>query len=95
MHFRFAKHLFLGLAIGGTMEGHVFLKLQTLGIFALGFLAICFDTAAGVLFGGLGLRLGPGPAQGPGESSNRREYESQLFDRLLGGQVRGPLCLVP
>lgn len=43
--------LFLGLAIGGTMEGHVFLKLQTLGIFALGFLAICLDTVTGVLFG--------------------------------------------
>jgi carboxybiotin decarboxylase len=43
--------LFLGLAIGGTMEGHAFLKAQTLAIFGLGFLAICLDTAAGVLFG--------------------------------------------
>ena len=32
---------FLGLAIGGTMEGHAFLKAQTLAIFGLGFLAIC------------------------------------------------------
>ncbi|MBW2063670.1 MAG: sodium ion-translocating decarboxylase subunit beta [Deltaproteobacteria bacterium] len=45
--------LFLGLAIGGTMEGHAFLKTQTLAIFALGFLAICVDTATGVLFGKL------------------------------------------
>ncbi|HMK34999.1 MAG TPA: sodium ion-translocating decarboxylase subunit beta [Desulfomonilaceae bacterium] len=45
--------LFLGLAIGGTMEGSVFLKIQTLGIFALGFTAIVLDTAAGVLFGKL------------------------------------------
>jgi sodium ion-translocating decarboxylase beta subunit len=45
--------LFLGLAIGGTMEGHAFLKAQTLVIFGLGFLAICLDTAAGVLFGKL------------------------------------------
>ena len=43
--------LFLGLAIGGTMEGHAFLKPTTLAIFGLGFLAICFDTVAGVLFG--------------------------------------------
>jgi oxaloacetate decarboxylase beta subunit len=43
--------LFLGLAIGGTMEGHAFLKPTTLAIFGLGFLAICFDTIAGVLFG--------------------------------------------
>jgi oxaloacetate decarboxylase beta subunit len=45
--------LFLGLAIGGTMEGHAFLKPTTLAIFGLGFLAICFDTIAGVLFGKL------------------------------------------
>ncbi|MBW2030353.1 MAG: sodium ion-translocating decarboxylase subunit beta [Deltaproteobacteria bacterium] len=45
--------LFLGLAIGGTMEGHAFLKTQTLAIFGLGFLAICLDTATGVLFGKL------------------------------------------
>ncbi|MCX5862741.1 MAG: sodium ion-translocating decarboxylase subunit beta [Deltaproteobacteria bacterium] len=45
--------LFLGLAIGGTMEGHVFLKPTTLVIFGLGFVAICVDTAAGVLLGKL------------------------------------------
>lgn len=45
--------LFLGLAIGGTMEGHAFLKMQTLAIFGLGFLAICLDTVTGVLFGKL------------------------------------------
>ena len=45
--------LFLGLAIGGTMEGHAFLKPTTLLIFGLGFLAISLDTVAGVLFGKL------------------------------------------
>lgn len=45
--------LFLGLAIGGTMEGHAFLKTTTLAIFCLGFLAICLDTATGILFGKL------------------------------------------
>jgi carboxybiotin decarboxylase len=43
--------LFLGLAIGGTMEGHTFLKPDTLAIFGMGFIAICLDTVAGVLFG--------------------------------------------
>ncbi len=43
--------LFLGLAIGGTMEGHKFLQLQTLAVFGLGFLAICLDTVCGVLLG--------------------------------------------
>ena len=45
--------LFLGLAIGSTMEGHAFLTAQTLAIFGLGFLAICLDTVAGVVFGKL------------------------------------------
>lgn len=45
--------LFLGLAIGGTMEGHAFLRAETLAIFSLGFVAICVDTAAGICFGKL------------------------------------------
>jgi oxaloacetate decarboxylase beta subunit len=45
--------LFLGLAIGGTMEGRAFLTPQTLAIFGLGFVAICLDTVAGVCFGKL------------------------------------------
>ena len=49
--------LFLGLAIGATMEGHVFLKAETLAIFGLGFVAICVDTAAGILLGKLMCRL--------------------------------------
>lgn len=43
--------LFLGLTVGSTMNGDVFLTTKTLGIFALGFIAICADTAFGV-FGG-------------------------------------------
>lgn len=43
--------LFLGLAIGGTMNGVVFVKPQTLLILGLGLLAICLDTVCGVLFG--------------------------------------------
>src|SRR3972149_8506406 len=43
--------LFLGLAIGGTMEGHAFLKPTTLLVFGMGFVAICMDTVAGVVFG--------------------------------------------
>ncbi|MGB5082086.1 MAG: sodium ion-translocating decarboxylase subunit beta [Burkholderiales bacterium] len=52
--------LFLGLAIGGTMEGHAFLKPQTLAIFAMGFVAISLDTVAGVLFGKLVCKLSGG-----------------------------------
>jgi oxaloacetate decarboxylase beta subunit len=49
--------LFLGLAIGGTMEGHAFLKPTTLAIFGMGFLAISLDVAAGVMFGKLVCKL--------------------------------------
>lgn len=45
--------LLLGLSIGATMEGAAFLKPQTLLILGLGFIAICLDTVAGVLFGKL------------------------------------------
>jgi carboxybiotin decarboxylase len=43
--------LLLGISIGATMDGRVFLTPQTLLILGLGFLAICLDTACGVLFG--------------------------------------------
>ncbi|MBN2533410.1 MAG: sodium ion-translocating decarboxylase subunit beta [Spirochaetales bacterium] len=45
--------LLLGLSIGATMEGTKFLNVQTVLILFLGFIAICFDTVAGVLFGKL------------------------------------------
>jgi oxaloacetate decarboxylase beta subunit len=43
--------LLLGISIGATMDGRIFLKFQTLLILAFGFLAICLDTVFGVLFG--------------------------------------------
>jgi carboxybiotin decarboxylase len=43
--------LLLGLAIGATMSGPVFVQPQTLIILALGLLAICLDTVCGLLFG--------------------------------------------
>jgi oxaloacetate decarboxylase beta subunit len=45
--------LLLGISIGATMDGKVFLTPQTLIILGLGFLAICLDTACGVMFGKL------------------------------------------
>ncbi|HJX33710.1 MAG TPA: sodium ion-translocating decarboxylase subunit beta [Desulfatiglandales bacterium] len=45
--------LLLGISIGATMDGRVFLTHETLIILALGFLAICLDTVCGVLFGKL------------------------------------------
>lgn len=45
--------LLLGLAIGATMEASQFLNQQTLFVLGLGFVAICLDTLAGILFGKL------------------------------------------
>ena len=43
--------LFLGISIGATMAGDAFLRVQTLIILCLGFVAICLDTVCGVLLG--------------------------------------------
>lgn len=45
--------LLLGISIGATMDGKVFLTPQTIIILCLGLLAICLDTACGILFGKL------------------------------------------
>ncbi|MFQ5419650.1 MAG: sodium ion-translocating decarboxylase subunit beta [Anaerolineae bacterium] len=45
--------IFLGLAIGSTMTGGDFLKVDTLLILGVGLLAFVLDTAGGVLFGKL------------------------------------------
>lgn len=52
--------LFLGLAIGGTMQADQFIKWQTMLIFALGLLAIIVDTAGGVMFGKIWYTLSGG-----------------------------------
>lgn len=43
--------LLLGISIGATMSGPVFVQTQTLIILILGLLAICLDTVFGILFG--------------------------------------------
>ena len=45
--------IFLGVTVGATATGEVFLTPQTIGIVVLGLLAFCFGTAGGVLFGKL------------------------------------------
>ena len=45
--------IFLGVTVGATATGTVFLTPKTLGIIALGLLAFCMGTACGVLFGKL------------------------------------------
>jgi oxaloacetate decarboxylase beta subunit len=45
--------LFLGVTIGSTMNADKFLRPETIQILALGLLAFCLDTVAGLLFGKL------------------------------------------
>ncbi|UCG23971.1 MAG: sodium ion-translocating decarboxylase subunit beta, partial [Chloroflexota bacterium] len=45
--------LFLGLAIGGTMNGNAFLRVETLYILAIGLFAFVMDTFGGLAFGKL------------------------------------------
>lgn len=45
--------IFLGVTVGATATGSVFLKIDTLKIIALGLIAFCIGTAVGVLFGKL------------------------------------------
>lgn len=43
--------IFLGVTVGATATGQVFLSAKTLGIILLGLIAFCMGTACGVLFG--------------------------------------------
>jgi oxaloacetate decarboxylase beta subunit len=52
--------LFLGLTVGATMQAETFLRVQTLGILALGIVAFALDTAAGLLLAKLLNWLGRG-----------------------------------
>ncbi len=46
-----AVTIFLGLAVGSKLQADKFLSVETLGILALGAVAFCIGTAAGVLMG--------------------------------------------
>jgi oxaloacetate decarboxylase beta subunit len=52
--------IFLGVTVGATANGETFLKLQTLGIIALGLIAFGCGTAGGVLLGKLMYKLSGG-----------------------------------
>ena len=52
--------ILLGTSVGATTSAEAFLNWDTIKIVILGFLAFCFGTAAGVLFGKLMCRLSGG-----------------------------------
>jgi oxaloacetate decarboxylase beta subunit len=45
--------IFIGLSVGATANGDIFLSIQTITIIAMGLLAFAFSTAGGVLLGKL------------------------------------------
>tara|TARA_Y100001935_G_scaffold255670_1_gene271179 strand:- start:18439 stop:19734 length:1296 start_codon:yes stop_codon:yes gene_type:complete len=52
--------IILGLAVGAKLQADKFLSIETLGILALGAVAFCIGTAAGLLMGKLMYRLSGG-----------------------------------
>lgn len=97
--------LFLGLSIGATMSGAAFLRPQTLIVLALGFLAICLDTACGVLFGkalyvlsrgkvnpligAAGISAFPMAARVVQKEGNRYNRQSHLLMHAMGANAGG------
>jgi len=53
--------ILLGASVGASMRAETFLKLETLGILLLGFLAFSIGTASGVLFGKVMARFSKDP----------------------------------
>lgn len=52
--------IFLGVTVGATANGEIFLKAQTLAIVALGLAAFSMGTAAGIIFGKIMCKLSGG-----------------------------------
>ncbi|MGL5405254.1 MAG: sodium ion-translocating decarboxylase subunit beta [Propionibacteriaceae bacterium] len=105
-----AVTLFLGLAIGSTMVGSSFLKLSTLAILALGLLAFCLDTAAGVMFGKLlnvlsggkfnpligaaGISAFPMAARVVQKEASKEDFENFILMHAMGANAAGQVASV-
>jgi oxaloacetate decarboxylase beta subunit len=102
--------LFLGLAIGSTMQAEFFLKLDTLKILLLGILAFGLDTAAGLLFakglnwasrGGLNPLIGaagisafPMAARVVQRIGQEEDFENFLLMHAMGANAAGQVASV-
>jgi len=99
--------LFLGVVIGGTMEGGKFLQVQTLVILGIGLLAFIIDTMGGVLFGKLmyvlsgkkfnpligaaGISAFPMSARIVQRFGQEYDYENFLLMHAMGANAAGQL----
>lgn len=105
-----AVTLFLGLAIGSTMEGSEFLKTSTLAILVLGILAFAVDAAAGVLFakvlnwlsggkvnpmiGAAGISAFPMAARVVQRVAQEEDFENFLLMHAMGANAAGQVASV-
>jgi sodium ion-translocating decarboxylase beta subunit len=99
--------LLLGLAIGGTMNGNAFIRLETLYILAIGLLAFVMDTVGGVMFGKLmylfsgkkfnpligaaGISAFPMSARIVQKIGQEYDYENFLLMHAMGANTAGQL----
>jgi len=102
--------LFLGLTIGATMTGADFIRLDTLGIMALGLCAFVFDMAGGVLFakllnvlsghkfnpliGSAGISAFPMAARVVQRVASEYDYSNFILMHAMGANVAGQLASV-
>jgi oxaloacetate decarboxylase beta subunit len=102
--------LFLGLAIGSTMQAQFSLKVETLKILVLGILAFGLDTAAGLLFakglnwvsrGGLNPLIGaagisafPMAARVVQRVGQAEDFENFLLMHAMGANAAGQVASV-
>jgi oxaloacetate decarboxylase beta subunit len=100
--------LFLGLAVGSTMQAEGFLRLDTFKILALGILAFAFDTAAGLLFakllnfisrgrfnpliGAAGISAFPMAARVVNKMGLEEDYENFLLMHATGANAAGQVA---
>ena len=99
--------LFLGLAIGGTMNGNSFIRVETLYILAIGFFAFIMDTFGGLLFGKLmyvlsrkkfnpligaaGISAFPMSARTVQKVGQEYDYDNFLLMHAMGANTSGQL----
>ena len=99
--------LFLGLAIGGTMNGNDFIRLETLYILAIGLFAFVMDTFGGLLLGKLlyllsgkkfnpligaaGISAFPMSARTVQQMGQKYDYENFLLMHAMGANTAGHL----
>jgi sodium ion-translocating decarboxylase beta subunit len=102
--------LFLGLAVGSTMQAASFLRADTLLILGLGILAFVFDTAAGLLFarllnrvsrgkinpllGAAGISAFPMAARVVQKIGQEEDFENFLLMHAMGANTAGQIASV-